>query len=62
MKIKSVDKDAPDPLFIASDVARQLGHTPMRYRGSWECWTCKASGAVDDEATLTGTIFQEKCK
>lgn len=51
----------PDPLFTASDIARGLGHTPLRHGHDYECWICALAGVIDDGVT-SGAIFKEKCR
>jgi hypothetical protein len=50
-----------DPLVVASDLARGLGHTPLRHRNDYECWICPRSGSVAGGA-IVGEIFKEKCR
>lgn len=50
-----------DPLFTASDVARKLGHTPLRQGHDYECWTCALSGSINGDE-FAGTIFEEQCR
>lgn len=54
--------DATDPPYVASAAARRLGHTPLRSRNAYECWMCAATGVVDVDAAMAGSIFTEQCR
>lgn len=49
-----------DPLAVASDLARKLGHTPLRDGGDYACWTCECRGRLS-KGSATGEIFTERC-
>jgi hypothetical protein len=52
---------AVDPLMAASDVARGLGHKPIRDHGDYGCWLCDLVGKVR-RGSMTGEIFTERCR
>lgn len=54
-------KQAVDAVVHAGDVARQLGHVPLRDGSNYACWHCDLTGHVVDGSRV-GDLFTKECK